>query len=743
MPSDDVADGRLLSLVTGTASKNRGVRDVTEDFVVASEQLQPGELVKDECFTLFEAVGALEIMDPKMDSGRIPPGDSFEPDFDVCAGLNANQVLWIMDELFRLEMSFQDGYPLSQNIFTSLHVFRLLAPENRHPYHLRFEGLSAKDETTVQQQLVHFVLRAYCIAVVKCVQCTLNLIQTYTYYEEEDFVTYLFGRELLPTLSPVDGTRLLIDAADWLETSGLDQDVQDTLRLRLLAREELLTSMDSTDEGVDEWDKFKAKIQDIRQQHELATPVPDAFSDKVQRQLATSTPPRPMAQLSWDQACEKWTQLCDDILTTRALTSFRIRQSPHCLQRATWAFAYRQPPPGTYARAKMQEILTAGDCVAGEVSHFDLMLTDIRDLVLAGDPLADPASFQIEVPTDPRHRASRLIEDFMSRMFGEYTNIYRMVCQNRCRMRRTFTQALPIFDELETVAHEVDEQLNEIVVPRLMQDVSGNLHKHCPLSTWTRIHKLQMMIWVIQLGFETDLYLPDELREIFTVLQHLTRTSLSCLIEMELFVVKKLQLPEAGKLSREDREQCRSSSEWIKSLSLQDQVNVTLASLLSSFCTTLQDLALIDARPKPYSQAQHRYEARYKPFLGLQWDSVPGLEDLERQGRADLIINLSEIQQICSSYGEAIKTTRGMLNELKGTNPTQAKYVGTEDEWKKNIKSLETTCVAISVAASQLQRICEKHPGKLDRLGEVAEVSFPPPEKRYHIWWVVPQLKEK
>lgn len=39
----------------------RGVRDVTEDFVAASNQLQPGELVKDEYFTLFEAVGALEV----------------------------------------------------------------------------------------------------------------------------------------------------------------------------------------------------------------------------------------------------------------------------------------------------------------------------------------------------------------------------------------------------------------------------------------------------------------------------------------------------------------------------------------------------------------------------------------------------------------------------------------------------------------------------------------------------------
>lgn len=39
----------------------RSIRDVTADFVAASQQLPPGELVKDEFFTLFEAVGALEV----------------------------------------------------------------------------------------------------------------------------------------------------------------------------------------------------------------------------------------------------------------------------------------------------------------------------------------------------------------------------------------------------------------------------------------------------------------------------------------------------------------------------------------------------------------------------------------------------------------------------------------------------------------------------------------------------------
>jgi hypothetical protein len=44
-----------------TVYAGRGVSDVTEAFAVAAKQLPPGHLVKDDYFTLFEAVGALEV----------------------------------------------------------------------------------------------------------------------------------------------------------------------------------------------------------------------------------------------------------------------------------------------------------------------------------------------------------------------------------------------------------------------------------------------------------------------------------------------------------------------------------------------------------------------------------------------------------------------------------------------------------------------------------------------------------
>jgi hypothetical protein len=42
-------------------SSTRSAKDITMEFTIAAGQLPPGELIKDAYFTLFEAVGALEV----------------------------------------------------------------------------------------------------------------------------------------------------------------------------------------------------------------------------------------------------------------------------------------------------------------------------------------------------------------------------------------------------------------------------------------------------------------------------------------------------------------------------------------------------------------------------------------------------------------------------------------------------------------------------------------------------------
>ena len=46
-------------------------QDSTSQFLEACDQLELGELLHDEMFGLFEAMSAIEMMDPKMDAGML------------------------------------------------------------------------------------------------------------------------------------------------------------------------------------------------------------------------------------------------------------------------------------------------------------------------------------------------------------------------------------------------------------------------------------------------------------------------------------------------------------------------------------------------------------------------------------------------------------------------------------------------------------------------------------------------
>lgn len=353
-----------------------------------------------------------------MDSGVVQPGEPVDPTFDPTAPLTAPQTLWILDQLLCLEMAWLEGYPLSQTVFTSLHMDRLLSPDNRYPYNLLY-GEQA-DLSTNEACLTHVVVKAYCVALAKCCAQVLVTVQSQNFYDEEDFVTHLFGQELLPRMGEDDAKAILDDAIRWVVNSNLSQDVKHALEVRLQGRKLFMLSAFG-EENL--WAHLVGFTEDnmTEASHALAEAVPEAFTDKVQRHLATSTPPRPMLELTWTDSQRKWAKLFSDVDEADRLTDSWARQSPACLQKAVWSFASRTA--GTYPRAIFQDLLFAGGTVRDDVPHFDLILLDIRDLVLAGDVLVDAASFQVEVPSDPRHRCSRTIETFMDKVYDEYSTL--------------------------------------------------------------------------------------------------------------------------------------------------------------------------------------------------------------------------------------------------------------------------------------------------------------------------------
>jgi hypothetical protein len=131
-------------------------------------------------------------MDPKMDSGFLQPGETLEEDYDALRTLLPEEVLGIMDQLLCYEMAWHQGYPLSQTLFTSVYIDRLLWPEPRSLEEAQFYRGNPGRATDA----LHDVLRAYCIGIVKCCDFVIGKITSRDYFEEEDFCTHTYNRYL-------------------------------------------------------------------------------------------------------------------------------------------------------------------------------------------------------------------------------------------------------------------------------------------------------------------------------------------------------------------------------------------------------------------------------------------------------------------------------------------------------------------------------------------------------------------
>lgn len=79
----------MRSLADANEYPKYGWVDITDDFLSACGELNLGELAQDVSFGLFEAMSAIEMMDPKMDVGmgyniNEPPPHTFYSAAKVC-----------------------------------------------------------------------------------------------------------------------------------------------------------------------------------------------------------------------------------------------------------------------------------------------------------------------------------------------------------------------------------------------------------------------------------------------------------------------------------------------------------------------------------------------------------------------------------------------------------------------------------------------------------------------------------
>ncbi|GAB7353021.1 hypothetical protein MBLNU459_g3577t2 [Dothideomycetes sp. NU459] len=455
-------------------------------------------------------------MDPKMDSGyMLPEQDAVVDNFDPLGPILPAEIIGIMDQVLCLELAWHEGYPLSQTLFTSLHIYSLLSPYHRPLSEIKFNPKKMLSHGPVDP-LISVVLRAYCVAVLKSCDAVICEIVGEHFYEEEDFVTQTFGQNLLTDVDDGSVISMLEESLETLEQLDIPDNIREAVKARVQLRADMLKALrfGGASDAAEKPHLWKAALQTasaVNDTTSLGTEVPTVFSERVQRHLASNTPPRCMIKISWKETYPKLKQLCEDNIEAYRVNTLD-EPSPYTIMRFAWNFASRKPQPSTYSRAIMQSLLFKEGLLCGRIPHTTLLLSDVRELVLAGDPLLSAQNWEVEVPTDARHLTALKVDEFLSKALEEYLNIYRMICQNRCRMRRTFAQSIAILDSLQAEAEFIDADLHALTDSAPFRFAGGveSLHFY-PLAAWVYFHKLRIMEWMLQLGFELDVYLPDEL----------------------------------------------------------------------------------------------------------------------------------------------------------------------------------------------------------------------------------------
>lgn len=87
-------------------------------------------------------------------------------------------------------MAWHQGYPLSQTIFTSLYIDRIMTPA---PLNLEQTYFDRSESCSDEEPLTMQVLRAYCLGLIKTCAFVNDRVKAEHYYEVNSHTTYMIA----------------------------------------------------------------------------------------------------------------------------------------------------------------------------------------------------------------------------------------------------------------------------------------------------------------------------------------------------------------------------------------------------------------------------------------------------------------------------------------------------------------------------------------------------------------------
>ncbi|CAL9147358.1 unnamed protein product [Musa hybrid cultivar] len=489
--------------------------------VAACSELQDGELIHAENFSLFAAMSALEIMDPKMDSGIENSGyHSIEEAIEnniapvplsLDSTLDVQCILDVIDHLFSCEATWHKGHSLAQTVFSCIYLLRI--------------------ERTSPHSLLHSycrIMRAICNALVSVVSDART-------NEEEDLFAMAYALPLkgegdekcLSILNSVEETisrqlracraqssrkKSLEDIEPLQRNPDLEEGYCRALLCRLrfrkhyfhvfmcmrkphgkgleLARKHValclseLSYMSKSLEFLRSL-PYGSCQDDIESSTTASGCKPIGFDASLNSTLSAPGPPRATHILSWKKAVGYFQKLLHDL---DFVCSFNME--PVLEDVLHYVVQFQKLQPDLVARTHLQILLVQDGKLCGKDSFHDVIS---RALALP------------ELTADKEFQKN----EFIVQLGQLIVSLLKILCTNIAWQRRKLGKILQDWGVLSlqlemAFKREFGDRLNVMVDENMCMKVSRRL------LIWTDEHTYWIASRFLTLGFELELYSPNE-----------------------------------------------------------------------------------------------------------------------------------------------------------------------------------------------------------------------------------------